>query len=385
MAQTPVSNPYLIVQQITDQYVRKNFENLQNYFNTQNQLLDFQFFERVFTSAVTGFQIAHGLTYAPLDIIVTKITGTGTITFKYALFTTTNIIVDVSGPCRIRFFAGTYSRFQSSVEPATTDTTSYSATPSSGGGSTLTGDVTGTPLGGSTATTISPSVVTNAKLAAMAAHTYKGNNTGAPASPLDLTAAQLTAELNQFTTAVQGVVPASGGGTSNFLRADGAWTTPASAATPYYSGYQNGTWSGSSTSLIDGANAGGNTLTQRTGTGLTVTAAASNILGITFTPASVTAVYRIECSFIGSGQSNGAVAAFSLTDGTTIIDTAQMNGVGVAPASGWDTHLKGPYTPGTTSPVTIKVQMAAIGGGTTKITDVTAGLVPVIRWRIEQK
>ena len=38
--------------------------------------------------------------------------------------------------------------------------------------------------------------------------------------------AQLTAILDQFTTTLQGVVPGSGGGTVNFLRADGTWAAP---------------------------------------------------------------------------------------------------------------------------------------------------------------
>jgi hypothetical protein len=67
----------------------------------------------------------------------------------------------------------------------------------------------------------------NAKLAAMPAGTIKGNNTGAAASPSDLTGAQVTALLDTFTSALKGLVPASGGGTANFLRADGAWAAPA--------------------------------------------------------------------------------------------------------------------------------------------------------------
>lgn len=90
---------------------------------------------------------------------------------------------------------------------------------------TLTGDVTGSGTG-SFAATIAASAVTNAKLANMAAHTFKGNNTGSSAAPLDLTATQLTAELNPFTSLLQGVAPASGGGTANFLRADGTWAAP---------------------------------------------------------------------------------------------------------------------------------------------------------------
>lgn len=92
----------------------------------------------------------------------------------------------------------------------------------------LTGDVT-TP-GGSLATTIANNVVTNAKLAQMAAHTYKGNNTGSTANALDVTSTQLTADLNLFTSSLQGLVPGSGGGTTNFLRADGTWS-PAGTGT----------------------------------------------------------------------------------------------------------------------------------------------------------
>ena len=89
----------------------------------------------------------------------------------------------------------------------------------------LTGEVTATGPG-SVAATISNSAVTNAKLANMAANTIKGNNTASPAAPLDLTTAQTTAMLDLFTSALKGLAPASGGGTSNFLRADGTWTVP---------------------------------------------------------------------------------------------------------------------------------------------------------------
>jgi hypothetical protein len=41
-----------------------------------------------------------------------------------------------------------------------------------------------------------------------------------------ITAAALTAALNLFSNTLQGLVPASGGGTANFLRADGTWATP---------------------------------------------------------------------------------------------------------------------------------------------------------------
>jgi len=97
---------------------------------------------------------------------------------------------------------------------------------------TLTGDVTGTGTG-SFSTTISSGAVTNSKLASMAAHTLKGNNTGSSAAPTDLTSTQVTAELDVFTSTLKGLTPASGGGTTNFLRADGTWTSPGGGVTSF--------------------------------------------------------------------------------------------------------------------------------------------------------
>jgi hypothetical protein len=71
--------------------------------------------------------------------------------------------------------------------------------------------------------TIGANKVTNAKLAKMSGHTYKGNNTGIDSDPIDVTATQLTADLDLFTDVSKGLVPASSGGTINYLRADGTF------------------------------------------------------------------------------------------------------------------------------------------------------------------
>jgi len=98
---------------------------------------------------------------------------------------------------------------------------------------------------GDGATTIQPNVVSNTKLSDMAANTVKVRNNASSGDPVDLsmpsstilarlatgnivaaTVAQATDLLNVFTTSLKGLVPASGGGTTNFLRADGTWAAP---------------------------------------------------------------------------------------------------------------------------------------------------------------
>jgi len=74
--------------------------------------------------------------------------------------------------------------------------------------------------------------VTNAKLSNVATATFKGRTTSGTGDPEDLTATQATALLNTFTTSLKGLAPASGGGTSNYLRADGTWAAPAGGSFP---------------------------------------------------------------------------------------------------------------------------------------------------------
>lgn len=70
------------------------------------------------------------------------------------------------------------------------------------------------------------SQIKNKFLAQMATLTLKGNNTGSTANPQDLTVAQVNAILPVFTSTLNGLAPLSGGGTTNFLRADGTWAAP---------------------------------------------------------------------------------------------------------------------------------------------------------------
>lgn len=86
----------------------------------------------------------------------------------------------------------------------------------------LTGPVTST----GNATAVTNNAITNAMRAQMATLTIKGNNTGGTANEADLTVAQVNAILPVFTSLLNGLVPASSGGTTNFLRADGTFAAP---------------------------------------------------------------------------------------------------------------------------------------------------------------
>jgi len=88
----------------------------------------------------------------------------------------------------------------------------------------LHGNAAGAPSFG--ALSLSNDVTGNLSLANMASigsNTILGNNTGGSATPSALTASQATAMFNTFTSSLKGLVPASAGGTTNFLRADGTW------------------------------------------------------------------------------------------------------------------------------------------------------------------
>ncbi len=93
----------------------------------------------------------------------------------------------------------------------------------SGSAASFTGSLVGDVTRTQGATVIGTNVVDNSKLAQMPSNTIKGNNTGSTANALDLTVAQVNAILPVFSSSLNGLVPASGGGTTNFLRADGAW------------------------------------------------------------------------------------------------------------------------------------------------------------------
>jgi hypothetical protein len=93
--------------------------------------------------------------------------------------------------------------------------------PASGGGTAnfLRADgVWSVPPGGASSIVINTTTITGG-----ANNSFLYDNSGTVG---ERTIAQTTAALTQFTSTLQGMAPASGGGTANFLRADGVWSAP---------------------------------------------------------------------------------------------------------------------------------------------------------------
>jgi hypothetical protein len=105
----------------------------------------------------------------------------------------------------------------------------------------------------------------------------------------------------------------------------------------------------------------------RSSNGITITAAASNKPGITFTPASASAVYFVSVRFqLVTSASASAIA--QLTDGTIIVDASGAFSSSIAAdTTGGPCTLQGVYAPATTSAVTLKIQLASENAGTALI------------------
>lgn len=141
--------------------------------------------------------------------------------------------------------------------------------------------------------------------------TLKGNVSGGSAFPIDLTGTQATTILNVFSTSLKGLAPASGGGTTNFLRADGTWAAPA-AITQLTGDVTAGPGSGSQAATI-----AANAVTDakfRQSSGLSIVGRSANTTGnvADITAASDNQIMRRSGTAIGFGS----------------IDLSQSNAVG---------------------------------------------------------
>ncbi|MFN5422632.1 MAG: hypothetical protein ACK5AO_05145 [bacterium] len=75
-------------------------------------------------------------------------------------------------------------------------------------------------------TSVEANVITNSMLSQIPTQVFKGRTSAGNGNVEDLTSTQATAMLNTFNSSEKGLVPASGGGTTTFLRADGNFASP---------------------------------------------------------------------------------------------------------------------------------------------------------------
>jgi hypothetical protein len=143
-------------------------------------------------------------------------------------------------------------------------------------------------------------------------------------------------------------------------------------------------WSTTSASYVDPTNSGGNALTIRESSGINLTAAAGNVCGITFTPPTSNAVYLITATFPLFNTTTDGASAVKLTDGTEDISTAMMNNTNTGNDVITPTTLSGIYVPGVNTPVTVRLELAAVGG-TAHINNLGATtLVNAVEWTVIQ-
>jgi hypothetical protein len=99
-----------LLREISDTYIRKNFELLRDFFANEAALLrgQFKFIEITVPSAQANYKVAHSLGFQPKDVLVTSLTGAGAVTWNYSLFDRDNLDLTTTGACVIRAFIGAY-------------------------------------------------------------------------------------------------------------------------------------------------------------------------------------------------------------------------------------------------------------------------------------
>lgn len=109
----------LLVKEIKEQYVQENFIRLNAYFRDARNLVGFEFLEITLSQVSQRDDgqifIPHHLGYQPKDVLVTRATGPGILSFNYEDFTQSELSVSLVGgaptktnPIVVRCYVGTH-------------------------------------------------------------------------------------------------------------------------------------------------------------------------------------------------------------------------------------------------------------------------------------
>jgi hypothetical protein len=182
----------------------------------------------------------------------------------------------------------------------------------------------------------------------------------------ELTDTQLTTHINAFTTSLKGAAPASGGGTTNYLRADGTWAAPPGTST--------------GTVTTTGSPASGNLSKFSGATSITN----ADLTGDLTTSGTVATTLATVNSNVGSFGDGTHVGAFTVNGKGLITAASSVAITGAAPSGSASGDLSGSYPGPTVAKVnavtypsapaanTVPVVTSATSGGT-----ITYETVPV--------
>lgn len=97
----------LFLSEIEDDFSRENFRRVQNEFNEDVlKNSQFTFITITFTGAETNYKYKHNLPFVPRDVIQTSLTGSGSLTWNYSLFDSTNLDITTTDACVVRALIG---------------------------------------------------------------------------------------------------------------------------------------------------------------------------------------------------------------------------------------------------------------------------------------
>lgn len=103
-----MKGPTIPLDKIEDKVVQESLEVLRDYLRAQTLLENFRHMSATFDAVESKGRLRHGLGYTPQDIILTRLTGDGDITFHFDDFSPTEIVYSTTGACEVRFLVGTY-------------------------------------------------------------------------------------------------------------------------------------------------------------------------------------------------------------------------------------------------------------------------------------
>jgi len=101
--------PQLFTSQITDKFIRTNFQKISDFFVTLSIFANFRAFEVEFKGAESHHKFTHGLGFLPKDVLITSKTGVGGVTFNQELTTADTLDMTATDACVVRFLAGAFN------------------------------------------------------------------------------------------------------------------------------------------------------------------------------------------------------------------------------------------------------------------------------------